>query len=78
MNKVLLVTIFILLTYPFTSLYSQTKSDQIGIIKSQYEWINSQANFDTIQLNNADFLDHSPDHGGQLTGYFKNDTLIEL
>ena len=78
MLRNILSIIFILLFYSFTSLYAQSVNDKIGKIKSQYEWINSQSNFSSIHINNADFLDISSDHGAELIGYFKNDTLFRI
>lgn len=59
-------------------MFSQTEKESIDSIRSQFKWINDQTDFIISELNNEDYLEHMPDNGGQLKGYFKNDTLYKI
>ena len=71
--------IFILfLTSNITCVFSQTEKESVDSIRSRFKWINEQTDFTISELNNEDYLEHMPDNGGQLKGYFKNDTLYKI
>ena len=59
-------------------LFSQNEKEAIESIKSHFKWVNRQNNFEIAELNNEDYLKNSPDNGGQLRGYFRNDTLYKI
>lgn len=65
-----------------TTTYGQRKQDKNNLlaqIKNLYEQINDYKNYETIIIDDAEeFLGHSTDNGGSLTGYFKNDTLKKI
>lgn len=73
----LLIIILILFLDANTAL-SQTEKESINSIKTRFMWINEQTDFKISELNNEDYLEHMPDNGGQMKGYFKNDTLYKI
>lgn len=73
-----LILFILFLSTNMTSAFSQTEEESIDLIRKQFKWINDQADFIIIELNNEDYLEQIPDNGGQLKGYFKNDTLYKI
>ncbi len=70
----------ILLTLLSSSLASlgQTKSTLINSIKKEFQKINTDASYKIITLSAEDFLDHQPDGGAELTGYFKGNQIRKI
>ena len=66
----------------FCMAHSQSKEGKsvaIVKIKRAYQQINSYKSYKTVVIDNAEtFLGHSPDNGGSLTGYYKNDSLKKI
>jgi len=73
-----LLILILFLTSNINCIFSQTEKESIDSIKSQFKWINEQTDFTIAELNNEDYLEHIPDNGGQLKGYFKNDSLYKI
>lgn len=73
----LLISILILISNVSLA-FSQTEKESIDSIMMRIKWINKQTDFKIAELNNEDYLEHVPDNGGQLKGYFKNDTLYKI
>ena len=69
-----LIIIFIL-TLTGNIVFAQTEKESIDQIRTHFKWINEQKDFVVAELNNEDYLEHMPDNGAQLKGYYKNDTL---
>ena len=57
---------------------AQTKQEEIQAIRVSYNQINEERHFTTKKLENEEYLDHMPDGGGELTGYYKGDTLYKI
>ena len=70
--------IFTILLITITFNISCTENDPIKQIREQFKFINNQTDYVTIELNNEDFLDFSPDNGALLKGFYKNDTLYKI
>lgn len=73
-----LLIFILILTSNVNFVFSQTEKESIDSIRRQFKWINEQTDFTISELNNEDYLEHMPDNGGQLKGYFKNDTLYKI
>ncbi len=70
-----LVSLFILNTCPF----AQTTDQKIKTIRAEFQKINRDSSLQSITLDNPeDFLGEATDGGGELTGYFKNDSLRKM
>lgn len=54
-----------------TSLFSQTKADQVKEIQRKFKHINSDTGYQVRTLEGEQFLEQTTDGGGQLSGYFK-------
>jgi len=63
-------------------LFAQGKEDfnkRLFEIKLKYQAINNEKNLRIKTISDAEsFLDHATDNGGELTGYFKEDTLVKI
>jgi hypothetical protein len=66
----LLLTTFLFITFS----YSQSTSDQIKSIRKELQTINSDTTLKKITLDGEDFLEHAPDGGAELSGYYKKRT----
>jgi hypothetical protein len=60
------------------AIFGQTKLEKIYHIQEVFTAINKMSNLKTIKLENEEFLENMTDGGGELTGYFKNDTLVKM
>ncbi|HEX4374794.1 MAG TPA: hypothetical protein VHZ50_15930 [Puia sp.] len=72
-------TLFILsflFSYLFT--FAQADNNKINIIRQTVEQINKDSNYTIKKLNEEEFLEQTPDNGGELTGYFKNGQLVKI
>ncbi len=77
---------FILFTFlasiTLTMTYGQSKegkSSTLLKIKELYQQINNYKNYRTITIDDAEeFLGHGTDNGGQLTGYYRGDSLKKV
>jgi hypothetical protein len=73
--------IFILTTtliLSFATTYGQDKTKLINEIRKEFKVINSDTTFRKIVLENEEFLEHMPDGGGQLTGFYKAGQLKKI
>ncbi len=73
-------TFFTLLTVTTTyGQRTQDKSYTLAHIKNLYRQINGNKNYKTKIIEDAkEFLRHSTDNGGSLTGYYKGDSLKKV
>ncbi|MGV6862501.1 MAG: hypothetical protein ACWA41_12070 [Putridiphycobacter sp.] len=62
----------------FYSCIGAAQDSTIDSIRVKFKYINAQDNYTIVELNNLDFWDQIPDHGAQLKGYFKQDTLYKI
>lgn len=58
--------------------YSQDKITLIKEIRKEVSAINKDSAFKKVILNNEEFLGHSTDGGGELTGYYKAGQLKKI
>jgi hypothetical protein len=58
--------------------YSQSKATLIQNIRKEFQQINNTKGYQIISLDAEEFLEQAPDGGGELKGYFKNDTLKKI
>ncbi len=72
------IVIIFILVISGNLLFSQSEKQSIEQIRNHFKWINQQQDFVIAELNNLDYLKHTPDNGAQIKGYFKNDTLYKL
>ena len=62
-----------------TSLYSQSKEQKIKTIRQEFQKINQDRSLKSITLDDPEeFLGHATDGGGELTGYFKKDSIRKI
>lgn len=61
-----------------TSHAKQKDTEAIEEIREHFKWINEQDDFVVSELNSEDFLDHTPDGGALLQGFYKNDVLYKI
>jgi hypothetical protein len=52
--------------------------DKVEQIRNTVAKINSDTSYTTKSLESEQFLEHAPDGGGQLTGYFNNSQLVKI
>lgn len=70
----ILFTSFFLVTTSF----AQSPSDQIKLIRKEFQIINSDTTLKKITLDGEDFLDNVPDGGAELSGYYKNRQIKKI
>lgn len=58
--------------------YSQSKTTLIQNIRKEVKQINNTKGYKIISLDAEDFLEHTRYGGGELKGYYKNDTLKKI
>ena len=79
-HKKIFLSIFLLLT--LTTVFGQAKiekRDMIFNIKKSYQQINSYEKYKTVTIDDAEeFLEHNPDNGASLKGYYKSDSLKKI
>ncbi|MDZ7741071.1 MAG: hypothetical protein U5Q03_04795 [Bacteroidota bacterium] len=71
----------ITLSFMLTVLMFSTASGQdnkIAEIRHKFKTINQDTTYTTMTLDNEEFLEQMTDGGGQLTGYFKGDTIYKI
>jgi hypothetical protein len=56
----------------------QDKQVLIKNIRLNYHSINANKLLRKVTLDVEDFLDHTPDGGGELTGYFKKGSIVKM
>jgi hypothetical protein len=58
--------------------FGQNDSETIKNIRKEYVRINGLSSLQRVTLSGEDFLENIPDGGGELTGYFKKDSLLKM
>ncbi|WP_442587477.1 hypothetical protein ACSBL2_15640 [Pedobacter sp. AW31-3R] len=74
----LISLLFLFLAPGIPAAIAQQKTLLTAQIRKDFKAINNEKGLKEIVLNNEDFLDHMPDGGGKLTGYYKNKELIKI
>src|ERR1700730_4262101 len=57
---------------------SQVKSDLIKIIHKDFQSINADTTLRKVELEEDEFLENTPDGGGQLIGFYKENNLVKI
>jgi hypothetical protein len=60
-----------LLTSCFVSTFAQDTAKLIAGIRKEFKIINADSTLEKVTLTGEEFLDHAPDGGGELTGFYK-------
>jgi hypothetical protein len=68
---------FLLLAFQPT-IFGQTTNKDISQIRKVFSQINSDSQLKKFVIKGEDFLDHTPDGGASLTGYFSKDKLVKI
>jgi len=58
--------------------YGQTKDEIINNIRTDFQSINRDTTLKKILVEDEDFMEQATDGGGELTGYFKNKSLVKI
>ncbi|MHA7058958.1 hypothetical protein ACWGOQ_0017160 [Aquimarina sp. M1] len=58
--------------------FAQSEEEIIIEIRNEFNRINNLQSLEKIDLFNDEFLNFTPDGGGQLSGYFENDQLVKI
>jgi uncharacterized protein YuzB (UPF0349 family) len=78
MNLPRAISSLFILVFLGLSSYGQTKEQIIRNIRQQFQSINSDKTLKKVSLENEEFLENMTDGGGELTGYFKKDSLVKI
>jgi hypothetical protein len=70
--------LLILTLCTFHMVSAQSKEETIKAIRQIFQEINQDHTLTTVSLTAEDFMEESPDNGGELIGYFKKDTLCKM
>ena len=76
-----LVVFFLLSLLPILSVAQSKEDKNIHLleIRQKYQLINKATGYNVVIIEGSeDFLGHATDGGGNLRGYFKNDTLVKI
>lgn len=66
-------------TVMFTlKLHAQTKSGIIAAIKKEFQAINADRTLSKKVLSGEEFMENMTDGGGELTGFYKKDSLVKI
>ena len=57
---------------------AQSKAVLIAAIRKDFQAINADQTLSKKTLSDEQFLENQPDGGGELTGYYKNDTIVKI
>jgi hypothetical protein len=70
--------LFILLLFPCLLINGQASQEIIKNIRKNFQTTNADTTLKKLSLDGEEFLDHVPDGGGELTGFFKNDSIVKI
>ena len=74
-----LISSILLIFFIFPSrIFAQSNVQLIKQVKREVKIISNDSTLKNITLNDKEFLDHTPDGGGQLTGFYKNDQIEKI
>jgi hypothetical protein len=75
-NKNKIVLLFLLISS--LGAHCQAREDIIKKIRKDFAEINADTTLKKISLENEEFLENVPDGGGELTGFFKGDSIVKI
>jgi hypothetical protein len=78
MTKPLYLTLFLLAILAAGASAQTPKDSIIRNIRQVFQRINHDSTLRGVRLEAEEFLEEAPDNGGELTGYFKGDTLKKM
>ena len=58
--------------------HAQTKSELLAAIRKDFQSINSNKTLTKKTLNNEEFMENMTDGGGELTAYYKKDSIVKI
>lgn len=70
--------LILIFTLNLSLVVGQTNAEKIKEIRGKFEKINQDNTYELKTLENEQFLDHIPDGGGSLTGYFKDNKVYKI
>jgi len=70
------IVLFVWLIVPFAEVFGG--SEVIDVIRSHFQWINSQSDYAVIEVDGEDYLGFSPDNGALLKGFYKDGKLYKI
>ena len=73
-NKIVLLSLLI----SCLIVHGQEREDIIKKIRKDFKDINADTTLKKISLDGEEFRDHVPDGGGELTGFFKGDSIVKV
>ena len=76
--RAIIFILITILTFCFHTALGQDKAKLVSDIRKEFKIINSDTTLKKVVLNNEEFLDHMPDGGGQLTGFYKEGQLRKI
>jgi len=72
------ISFLFLLLISIGPIYGQDNSKLIETIREEFQSINTDSTLRRISLSAGEFLDHSPDGGADLIGFFKKDKIRKI
>jgi len=72
------IFLFFLGTVILIASFSQTRDEQIKLIRKKFETINKDTTLKKVELENEEFLSNMTDGGGKLTGFYKNKEIKKI
>jgi hypothetical protein len=75
-RKLILICFFTSALFPV--LFGQSKAELIKAIRKDFQVINHDSSLKKKTLENEEFLKNRPDGGGELTGYYKNESIVKM
>jgi len=79
MNIVKLLWPVVSVLFIHSGLYGQSNEEKIRAIRQEFQKINGDSSLQSITLDDPeDFLGHGTDGGGELTGYFRKDSIRKI
>jgi hypothetical protein len=71
----LLLCFFLFISF---SSFAQSKDSLIRMIKTNFQTINADTSLKEITLQDDEFLEEGTDGGAELTGFYKNNSLVKI
>lgn len=72
------LTLFLFISSLPLSVLGQATPETIQKIRLNFQTINSDSSYTILSLSNKSFMSHITDGGGELTGYFKGDSIKKI
>jgi hypothetical protein len=76
LQKLILICLFT--SAFFQPSFGQAKTELIKVIRNDFQAISHDSTLKKKTLENEEFLKNMPDGGGELTGYYKNESIVKI